>query len=168
VDVYILDPEGWNNGKLFVLSELTDGDTYTNGFPQGKTYLGSFLDNGPLDRNPAVGAFNFNAGALGIASGTQITVTANYAASPVGAHNGQVHTSNFSNPVTLRAALKITSFSRTGNTLNINWSGGTPPYTLQKQNPITGAWGNVATGIAGTSSSDTLSGIQSYYRVLGN
>ena len=168
VDLYILDPEGWNNGKLFALSELSDQSTYTNGFPQGKTYLGSFLDNGPLDRNPAVGRFNFNAGALGISSGTEVTVTANYSSSPPGVHNAVTHTSNFSNPVTLRAALKITSFSRTGSTLTINWTGGSPPYTLQKRNPITGAWGNVTTGIAGTSTTDTIAGIQSYYRVLGN
>jgi hypothetical protein len=168
VDVYILDPEGWTNGKLFSFAELSDQSTYTNGFPQGKTYLGSFLDNGPYDRNPAVAGFNFGAGALGIASGTDVTVTANYSASPPGVHNAVTHTSNFSNPVTLRAALRITSFSRTGNTLTINWTGGTGPYTLQKQNPVTGAWGNVTTGIAGTSTTDTIVGTQSYYRVIGH
>jgi hypothetical protein len=35
IDVYQLDQEGWNNGKQFVLAELTDNSTYTNGFPQG-------------------------------------------------------------------------------------------------------------------------------------
>src|SRR5207245_6610687 len=115
-------------------------------------------DNGPLDSNPAVGSFNFNAASLGLASGTQITVTANYSQDPPGTHHGRTHTSNFSNPTTLRASLRITSITRSGATLTINWSGGSPPYTLQKKSPITGAWGNVTTGISGTSTTDTLTG----------
>ena len=168
VDVYVLDPEGWNNGKLFGVGELTDFFTYTNGFPQGKTYLGSFLDNGPLDRDPAVGSFNLNSASLGLASGTDITVTANYSADPPGTHNGQTHTSNFSNPTTLRVPLKILSLSRSVSTITISWSGGTAPYTLQKKSLITDTWNNVTTGIAGTSTTDTIAGTQSYYRVLGN
>ena len=42
VDVYQLDPEGWTNGLALGLLELTDYTTYTNGFPQGRKYLGSF------------------------------------------------------------------------------------------------------------------------------
>src|SRR5207249_1047857 len=58
LDVYTLDPEGWTNGMKFAFSELEVLDTnnaviFTNGFPQGKTYLGSFKDNGPNDSDPA-------------------------------------------------------------------------------------------------------------------
>jgi hypothetical protein len=168
VDVYLLDPEGWENGKKFLLGELTDNATYTNGFAQGKTYLGSFVDNGPRDRDPAVGGFNFNSASLGLSPGTQITVTANYSQDPPGTTRSRTHTSNFSNPTALRPPLTIVSINRSGATLTINWTGGSAPYTLQKRSPITGVWGNVATGITGTSTTDTISGLESYYRVLGN
>jgi len=169
VDVYVLDPEGWTNGQAFALYELTDYSTYTNGFPQGKSYLGSFVDNGPYDRNPTVGSFNFNAAALGIAQGTAITVTANYSADPPGTHNGRTHTSNFSNPATLRPALRIGSISRTGTTVTVSWSGGRAPYTLQKADVLSGPWNNVSTGLTGTSTTDSgASGSQAFYRVLGN
>jgi len=168
IDVYTLDPEGWANGKLFLQTELTDYATYTNGFPQGKTYLGTFVDNGPLDRDPAVGSFNFNAAALGLAAGTQVTVAANYSADPAGTHNGRVHTSNFSNPATLRAPVQIGSVTRSGSTLTISWTGGSGPYTLQKKSPITGTWVDAQTGIVGTSTTDTITGTESYYRVVGH
>ena len=117
---------------------------------------------------PAVGSFNFNSASLGLASGTDITVTANYSADPPGTHNGRTHTSNFSNPTTLRVPLTIASVSRSGATLTISWSGGTAPYTLQKKSPISGVWNNVTTGIAGSSTTDTITGTENYYRVLGN
>jgi len=90
IDLYQLDPEGWANGKLFGLTELTDGVTYTNGFPQGKKYLGSF----PVANT---GSFSINAAGLDFGLGA-VTVTVNYSADPAGTHNGRVHTSNFSNP----------------------------------------------------------------------
>ncbi len=173
LDVYTLDPEGWTNGMKFALQELETFDpmtglaTQTNGFPQGKAYIGTFVDNGPYDSDPAVGHFNFNIASLGLVSGTQVTVTANYSADPAGTHRGRVHTSNFANPVTLLAPLVISSITRNGTTLTINWSGGTPPYTLQRKSPITGGWSDAQTGISGTSATDTISGTQAYYRVKG-
>src|SRR5262249_46940768 len=168
IDVYVLDPEGWNNGKLFNFYELTDNSTYSNGFPQGKTYLGSFVDNGPYDRDPAVGSFNFNAAALNLTAGTDITITSNYSADPPGTHNSPTHTSNFSNATQLRTPLKITAITRSGTTWTSSWSGGSPNYTLQKKSPINGTWNIVPTGITGTSTTDTISGTEAYYRVLGN
>jgi len=99
VDVYQLDPEGWANGMAFGLSELVTADG-TNGFPQGKKYLASFVDNGPLDGDPAVGKFRFNISGLNLGAGP-VTVTANYSADPPGTHNGRTHSSNFSNPMTI-------------------------------------------------------------------
>jgi hypothetical protein len=169
VDVYVLDPEGWTNGQALALSELTDGLTYTNGFPQGKTYLGTFVDNGPLDRDPAVGSFNFKANALGLAPGTQITITANYSADPAGTAHGRTQTSNFSNPTTLRAPIQITSVTRTGSNVTITWTGGTAPYTLQRRSPLTGTWSTVQTSLPGLSTTySDASPTQAYYQVLGN
>ncbi|MBI3849866.1 MAG: hypothetical protein HY298_06190 [Verrucomicrobia bacterium] len=62
VDLYESDPEGG-----------------AAGFPQGKTYRGSFVDNGLLDSNPAVGAFTFNITGAGILTGTTNTLTVTYA-----------------------------------------------------------------------------------------
>src|ERR1044071_9400776 len=169
IDVYVADLEGWTNGQEQALFELTDNATYTNGFAQGRTYLGTFVDNGPLDRDPAVGRFNFNAYSLGLTAGTPITVTANYSQDPAGTTHGRTHTSNFSTPVNLKAALQITSISRSGNTVTINWTGGTSPYTLQKATVVTGPWNNVQTGITGTSTTDPgASSSEAFYRVLGN
>jgi len=89
------------NGKLFGLQELITPDgSFTNGFAQGRKYLGSFVDNGPKDSNPAIGQFNLDLSGLDLGPGS-VTVTANYSADPPGTHNGRTHTSNFSNPIGL-------------------------------------------------------------------
>jgi hypothetical protein len=171
IDVYVLDPEGWTNGMAFALPDLivTNGTVVTtNGFPQGKQYLGSFVDNGPLDRDPAVASFNFNIASLGIPVGTQITITANYSADPAGTRHGRTHTSNFSNPLALPEGLKVASVTRSGNILTFTWTGGNAPYTLQKKTTINGAWSDVATGITGNSTTDTITGSEGYYRITGN
>jgi hypothetical protein len=168
IDVYVLDPESWINGALFDEYDLTPNFTSTNGFAQGKTYLGTFVDNGPLDRDPAVGSFNLNAAALGLAPGTQITVTANYSADPLGTHNGRTQTSNFSDPVILQQPFMITSVTRSGSNVTITWAGGKAPFTLQKRSAIIGTWGNVQTGINTSSAIDSDSSGQAYYRVQGN
>jgi len=91
IDVYQLDMQGWNNGLLFSLSELTDYFSYTNGFPQGAKFLGSF----PVANS---GAFSLNLSGLDLGPG-RVVVTANYSADRAGTHKGRTHTSNFSNPV---------------------------------------------------------------------
>ncbi len=90
IDVYQLDPDGWANGKLFGLQETLNPDGSTNGFPQGKKYLGSF----PVANT---GSFSINTTGLDYGAGA-VTVTVNYSADPPGTHNGRVQTSNFANP----------------------------------------------------------------------
>jgi len=170
IDLYVLDPEGWANGIAFVLPALTDNTTFTNGFPGGRTFLGTFVDNGPLDRDPAVGSFNFNAAALGLAAGTQVTIAANYSVDKAGTHNGRMTTSNFSNPQTLRAPIVITGVTRTSSNVTITWTGGTAPYTLQRRTQLnTGSWTTVQTSLPGPSTTyaDALA-TPAYYQVLGN
>jgi len=92
LDVYELDPEGWADGVQMDLAELSDNSTYTNGFPQGRKYVGSYTvaNTGSFDITlPASSS---------LGSGGAVTITANYSADPAGTHNGRVHTSNFSNP----------------------------------------------------------------------
>jgi hypothetical protein len=90
IDVYQLDREGWNNGMLFALPELTDNSSYTNGFSQGSKYLASF----PV---PNSGSFDLDLSDLDLGSGL-VTLTVNYSADPPKTHHGRTHTSNFSNP----------------------------------------------------------------------
>ncbi len=134
VDVYQLDPEGWNLGKALGYSELTDSATYTNGFAQGSRYLGSFTVANS-------GSFDLNVSGLNLGSGL-VTVTANYSADPVGTHRGQVHTSNFSNPVNFGPTLNIV---RSGGNLVISWDAEAGPFTLQSTpSLLPTAWSNVS------------------------
>jgi len=162
VDVYLADYEGWTNGIKTALMELTDNATYTNGFPQGKTYKGSVN----LGNNFPGGDFDINVGAMGLSAGNFVTIAVNYSGDPPGTTRGRAHTSNFANPVTLLAPIVITSISVSGTTVTINWTGGAPPYTLQKKSPFTGAWVDVTTGIVGTSTTDTVSGTEAYYQIV--
>jgi hypothetical protein len=147
---------------------ITNGPTITtNGFAQGKKYLGTFLDNGPFDSNPAVGSFNFNLASLGLTPGGAVTATANYSQDPPGTHRATTRTSNFSMPIALWP-VKIGSVSKSGTALTISWTGGVPPYSLQRKSTITGAWSTVQTGIAAMSTTDTITGTQAYYQVVGN
>jgi hypothetical protein len=94
IDVYQLDQEGWTNGQQFGFNELIDPTTgFTNGFPQGSKYLGSF----PVANT---GSFSVDLHGLDLGPGW-VTVTANYSADPPGTHRGRTHTSNFSNPTTV-------------------------------------------------------------------
>jgi hypothetical protein len=93
IDVYQLDPQGWQNGQAFAMAELTDYSTYTNGFPQGSKFLGTF----PVANS---GDFRLNLSGLDLGPGW-VTVTANYSADPAGTPRGRTHTGNFSNPGTL-------------------------------------------------------------------
>ena len=123
IDVYQLDPEGWENGKLFELSELIDAvKLTTNGFPQGKKYLGSFAV-------PNTGSFNLNVAGLDFGGGAA-TVTANYSADPVGTHNPRTHTSDFSMPGSFTSSPVITA-TRSGSNLTIAWSADFGLFTLQ-------------------------------------
>jgi len=161
IDVYLADQEGWDNGKKFGLSELVNNGV-TNGFPQGKTYKGS----AGLGNNFPGGNFDLDITSMGLSPGAFVTATASYSADPPGTARGRAHTSNFADPVTLLAPIVITSIVNNNGTLTIQWTGGAPLYTLQKKSPIAGAWNNVTTGISGTSTTDPLSGSQSYYRIV--
>ena len=93
IDVYQLDPQGWTNGMQFLLPELTDQTTFTNGFPQGAKYLGTFSVGN-------TGTFSIDLTGMDLGAGA-VTVTANYSADPPKTHRGRTHTSNFSMPISL-------------------------------------------------------------------
>jgi len=93
IDVYQVDPEGWSNGRLFNLFEMTDYFSYTNGFAQGLKYAGSRTV-------PNTGTFDVDISGMDLGLGA-VTVTVNYSADPPGTRRGRVHTSNFASPVYL-------------------------------------------------------------------
>src|SRR5207247_1078639 len=99
LDVYIADPEGLINGARFDLPEI--GGVSGSGFPQGKTYLASYVVDGVADLDASAGSFDFDIGSLHLPTGTKLTVIANYSADPPGTHNGRTHSSNFSKPLNL-------------------------------------------------------------------
>lgn len=168
IDLYVLDPEGWTNGIAFALPDLTSVGVVTNGFPAGRRFLGTFVDNGPLDRDPAVGRFNLDTSELNLAEGTQVTIAANYSMDPAGTHNGRTHTSNFSNPVTLLPAFKVTSTVRDGENVTLTWSGGTAPFSLRRKTSLGGPWITVQSGITGNTTTYPDPASIAFYQVVGN
>jgi hypothetical protein len=124
IDVYIADEEGWTNGQLFQLPELAytnaNGDTQYFGFAQGRTYLGSFVDNGPQDLDPIPGEFEFGISSLNIPVSALVTISANYSADPIGTHNGRTQTSDFAMPIHLLPAPRM-SVATVGSNIVISW-----------------------------------------------
>jgi hypothetical protein len=92
IDLYLADPEGIQNGGPLGLDGLP------NGFVQGRKYLGSFVDNGPDDKDPAAGSFSFDVSKLHLGGGNY-TITANYTTAAPGTHDAATSTSPFSEPV---------------------------------------------------------------------
>jgi hypothetical protein len=135
IDVYLADDEGWTNGQKFQLLELSYIDPSTmstkySGFPQGRTFLGAFLDNGPHDFNPAVGQFALDIGSLGVNTTSLVTVAANYSADPPGTRNGRTQTSQFANPVTLQPAPRM-GITQSGGNLLVTWATNLGTFSIQ-------------------------------------
>lgn len=134
IDVYLADEEGWTNGQKFQLFELSytnaAGDTLYYGFAQGKTYLGSYVDNGPQDLDPNPGQFEFDISSLNIPVTDLVTIAVNYSADPPGTHNGRTHTSDFAMPITLLPAPRL-QISRLAEAIIISWPTNSGILTFQ-------------------------------------
>lgn len=132
LDLYIPDPEGLTNGLVAPDPNLP------NGWVQGLTYLGSFVDNGPLDSNPTAGAFDFDISGAGVPADTLVTVSANYSMDPPGTRNGRTMTALFSDPVTLPlgvAAPTLTIAYSGGNVL-VSWPQSFTGFTVQSTDSL--------------------------------
>lgn len=159
IDVYLADPEGLANGALLMDPRLP------NGFVQGKTYLGSFVDNSNADANAAPGEFKFDMSSFGLAVGDKITITANYSQDPPGTHNGRTHTSLFSDPQALVAPLIITSIVDNGGTVTITWTGRGPTWSVERRLTVNGAPTTIATGLVSPTLMTSKPTVEAYYRV---
>ena len=114
-------------------------------YVQGKTYLGSFVDNSAADANKVAGEFDINISGLG-ADGP-LTITANYSKSPAGTHNAVVLTSPFSDPVQVTGIPTINlGIAKTATGVRLTWTGGNGPFTVRKKTNLTDAqWTTVTT-----------------------
>jgi hypothetical protein len=160
IDVYIADPEGIAYGKTAAVPELPDG------YVQGKTYLGSFVDNSAADANKTAGAFDVNISSFN-ADGL-LTITANYSQSPAGTHNAITLTSPFSNPlqVTGTGGGVNLSIARTATGLRLTWTGGTGPFIVEKKTSLSP--GTTWTTVTTTSERTVdvpIEGAEGYFRI---
>jgi hypothetical protein len=164
IDVYTVDPEG------IVYGATNEVQEWTNGYIQGRVYLGSFTDNAAGDANPAAGAFDFDISALG-ASG-DITVTANYLRAPVNGVALFALTSPFALPVNVGtnvATGALLSIAQAGpNSLRLSWTGGSGPFLVQRKGTLADAqWMNLLT--TGENSAVVASdGAAGFFRVVNS
>jgi hypothetical protein len=148
IDFYLADGEGWTNGQEFQWSDLTYTEPGTGlnkyyGFAEGRTYLGSFIDNGPQDLDLTPGQFEFDIGALNVDPETLVTVAASYSADPPGTRDGRIHTSPFATPITLQPAPRI-GIVKSGNSVTLSWPATQGLFRIQSM-PVTGSslWGDL-------------------------
>ena len=161
IDLYIPDPEGITNGEAAAIPELP------NGFVQGRTYLASFVVDGPNDLDPAPGAFRFNLAGINLKGASSLTITANYSSAPAGTHNALTLTSPFSAPVNIGPP-SISGIQRSGSNLIISWTGGNPPFQVARSTSLTGIWTIDPTAVySGNSATVTMSGNSYFYRIQG-
>jgi hypothetical protein len=104
---------------LLHIDPITGEPSY-DGFPQGRTWLASFTDNGPQDAEPTPGRFDFDISSLGLSLGALVTVAATYSTDPPGTHNGRGQTSVFSPPVSLLPAPRL-SIALSGTSILLSW-----------------------------------------------
>ena len=114
--------------SMRVVIDLYEADTTSGVPPQGKKWLGRFLENSAADSNPAEGAFTFNIASLGIAHGTPVTIAATY----------------------IIDGPTITLASHAAGNTTVTMTGGTPPYDIYGASTVTGAYTFVATTASAT------------------
>ncbi len=139
VDLYIADPEGMATGQA-----LQD-PLMTNGYVQGRVYLGSFVENSAEDQDKTPGAFAFDISGLNVPEGL-LTITANYSLAPVGVHNAITLTSPFSEPIAPEVVegAPTLAITRAGNAITISWTGS--GYKLQTTTSLPATnWTDVTT-----------------------
>lgn len=126
-----------------VVLDLYEADTTPGVPPQGKKWLGRFAENSTADSNPAEGAFSFNIASLGIAHGTQVTLTATY----------------------IVDGLTLGLVTRSGGNTTLHISGGAPPYDVYGSSAVDGTYTLVATSASTTATFAAPASTSFYYAV---
>ena len=160
IDLYVADPDGIATGQAAALAGLPDG------FIQGMTYLGSFVEGSTADLDTDPGSFRFDLANLNLAQGTKVTVTGNYTQNSASAHNRPTLTTLFSNVISLSPAPTVTStritFSRSSAGLILSWP--VSGLTLQSATSVTGQWSPQAT--TGNTFTAPFTGAARYFRLV--
>jgi hypothetical protein len=165
VDVYVPDTNGIVTGEavnalVAPTPEFPDG-VFPEGWVQSRQYLGSFTLT-----NAATGSFDVSVSGWNIPTNTAVTVVANYTST-----NAVLLSSPFSAPVVLAAGttgdITMGTVTVSGSDLVLTWSGGTPPYQVQRRadlNPAT-TWQNEGSPTGTNSATVPITGDQGYFRV---
>jgi hypothetical protein len=130
IDLYAADDVGITNGQATGIAELP------NGFIQGATYLASFVDNGPADRDARPGYFDFDIRQIALAD-VRLTATANYLNGPATNASTIVVTSPFAEPTArLTSSAPALKISRSDHQLTISWPTGAVGFVLESTNAL--------------------------------
>ena len=170
IDLYQVDEVGRTNGIAAKIPELP------NGFVQGFRYLGSFTDGATNDFNPAPCQFDFDLSGVDLAGATNLTITVTYSSLNPGNHAAAGITSPFSDPVTIRSAvvggpaqpIVFTRVSVANGHVQLAWTGGRGPFTVQRKTSFADDWESVAVTAASDRNADLPADTASaFFRIAG-
>ena len=171
-----LDPTAVLGSKrIFIWLADTNGlshvsTNYPNGWVQGAVYLGEFDDNGSADQNMAADAFDIDLTPYGITLDdlARVFVVAEYHLA-----DGRAATVQFSNTVGVYQApgkairFGVPVLSDDGLSINLSWSGGMAPYTIQSVPVLGGTWKDLTT-LSGTSLVVPATNSSTMFRIVTN
>ncbi len=132
--------------------------------PQGRSYLGSYVVDGPGDLNLAAGSFSVNIAPLNLTAAelARVTITANYTLSGV-----QDVTTSFSpilGTVVIPPPLGGLNVSPNAGGVQLQWTGGTSPFRVDSATDPAGPWAALTTTEAQFLATP-LNGPRRFYRV---
>ena len=144
--------------------------------PSGVILPGSYLatrsEGVPTDdANGAPGEFEFDLKSLNIPGGQQLVVVASYQKDETSSNAGRAIVSPVSNEVSTGNSTPIGAITVAveGNNLRLRWTGGTPPYQVQRRTSLSaGSWVNEGGTVNETTALVPItSDLASYFQVTG-
>ena len=170
VDLYQVDPVGRTNGLAAKIAALP------RGFVQGFRHLGSFVESSVDDLNPTPGAFEFDLAGVDFEGASNLTVTVTYSRSTPGTHNAAGITSPFAEPVEISLPpgggpaqpIHIMTISAANNLVQIAWTGGAAPFTVQRKTSFANDWENAATTAASRKANLPVDSAAGFFRIAGH
>ncbi|MHB8521780.1 MAG: hypothetical protein ACYDH9_13605 [Limisphaerales bacterium] len=158
IDVYLADPTG-----------------EANGFPQGRSYLGSLVDNSPADADPTPNQFAFDISQwpLPLGGNVDLVVAVTYSKDGAKTDSGRAVTSLFSDPIRVAQQvlppIKLTSIALTATNVTLDWTNGVSPFQVQTTtNLAAAAWQTVVLVTNQNTASVAVSGKAGFFRIQGH
>lgn len=123
------------------------------------------------DSNGAPGEFEFDLNSSNIPGGQQLVVVASYQKEEAASNPGTAVVSPVSNGISTGNSTPIGAISVTveGNNLRLRWTGGTPPYQVQRRTSLSaGTWANEGGPVAETTTVVPMTAdLVSFFQVTG-